>query len=143
MEFHLEMIWSIVFIFCTKVNDFNRRFLLVKKILHNLVLRPTAAAPFSSFVNPQAATMKRFSYNTTGLSPVLKKPHPNNKGQDKRKEGTQQEQPWFVQGSKKEKTTTNNKNYKQQLVKTYSSAVSSVGPLSLSPQASVREIRNR
>jgi hypothetical protein len=45
--------------------------------------------------------MKRFSYNTTGLSPVLKKPHPTTKGQDKTKEGTKQEQPWFVQGSKK------------------------------------------
>jgi hypothetical protein len=45
--------------------------------------------------------MKRFSYNTTGLSPVLKKPHPATKGQDRTKEGTQQEQPWFVQGSKK------------------------------------------
>jgi hypothetical protein len=32
--------------------------------------------------------MKRFSYNTTGLSPVLKKPHPTTKGQDKTKEGT-------------------------------------------------------
>jgi hypothetical protein len=68
----------------------------------------------------------------------LKKPHPTTKGQDKTKAGTKQEQPWIVQGSKKnnkqlQKTTTNNNNYKQQLMKTYSSAVSSVGPpLSLS-----------
>jgi hypothetical protein len=39
--------------------------------------------------------MKRFSYNTTGLSPVLKKPHPTTKGQDKTKEGTKKEQPWI------------------------------------------------
>jgi hypothetical protein len=44
--------------------------------------------------------MKIFSYNTTGLSSVLKKPHPTTKGQDKTKEGTKEEQPWFVQGSK-------------------------------------------
>jgi hypothetical protein len=118
------------------VNAFNRRFLLIKTFLQNLVLRPTATAPFSIFFNIQAATMKRFSYNTTGLSPVLKKPHPTTKGQDKTKEGTKQEQPWLVQRSKKnnkqlEKTTTNNKNYKQQLLKTYSSTVSSVGPSSL------------
>jgi hypothetical protein len=81
--------------------------------------------------------MKRFSYNTTGLSPVLKKPHPTNKGQDKTKEGTKLEQPWLFQGSNKnnkqlERTTTNNKNYKQQLMQTYSSAVSSMRtPLSL------------
>jgi hypothetical protein len=49
--------------------------------------------------------MKRFSYNTTGPSPVLKKPHPTTKGQDKTKEGTKQEHPWLVQGPKK---TTNN-----------------------------------
>jgi hypothetical protein len=77
--------------------------------------------------------MKRFSYNTTGLYPVLKKSHPTTKGNDRTKEGTKQEQPWFVQGSKKnkkqlEKMTTNSKNYKQRLMKTYSSAVSSVGP---------------
>jgi hypothetical protein len=47
--------------------------------------------------------MKRFSYNTTGLSPVLKNPHPATKAQDKTKEGTKQEQPWLVQGSKKKK----------------------------------------
>jgi hypothetical protein len=73
--------------------------------------------------------MKRFSYNTTGLSPVLKKHHPTTKGQDKTKTGTTQEQPWIVQGSNKnnkqlQKTTKNNNNYKQQLMKTYSSAVS-------------------
>jgi hypothetical protein len=45
--------------------------------------------------------VKRFSYTTTGLSPVLKKPHPTTKGQDKTKEGTKQEQPWMVQGYKK------------------------------------------
>jgi hypothetical protein len=77
--------------------------------------------------------MKRFSYNTTGLYTVLKKPHPSTKGQDKTKEGKKQEQPWLVQGPKEnnkqlEKTTTNNKIYKQQLLNTYSSAVSSVGP---------------
>jgi hypothetical protein len=53
--------------------------------------------------------MKIFSYNTTGLSPVLKKPHPTTKGQDKAKEGTQQEHPWSVQGSKK-----NNKQLEKQ-----------------------------
>jgi hypothetical protein len=83
------------------VDAFNRRFLLVKKILHNLVLCPTETAPFLIFFNIQAATMKRFSYKTTGLSPVLKNPHPTTKGQDKTKEGTKQEQPWSVQGSKK------------------------------------------
>jgi hypothetical protein len=76
--------------------------------------------------------MKRFSYNTTGLSPVLKKPHLTTKGQDKTKSGTKQEQPWIVQGSNKnnkqqQQTTTNNNNYKQQLMRTFSSAVSSVG----------------
>jgi hypothetical protein len=55
--------------------------------------------------------MKRSSYDTTGLSPVLKNPHPTTKGQDKTKAGTKQEQPWIVQGSKKnnkqlQKTTT-------------------------------------
>jgi hypothetical protein len=59
--------------------------------------------------------MKRFSYNTTGLSPVLKKYHPTTKGQEKTKAGTKQEQPWIVQGSKKnnkqqQKTTTYNNN---------------------------------
>jgi hypothetical protein len=58
--------------------------------------------------------MKRFSYNTTGLYPVLKKPHPATKGQEKTKAGTKQEQPWIVQGSKKNnkqlQTTTNNNN---------------------------------
>jgi hypothetical protein len=67
--------------------------------------------------------MKRFSYNTTGLSPVLKKPHPTTKGQDKTKEGTKQDKPWNVQGSKKnnkqlQEITTNNNNYRQQLMKT-------------------------
>jgi hypothetical protein len=79
-----------------------------KKNLHNIVLRPTATAPF--------LIIKRFSYNATGLSPVLKKPHPTTKGQGKTKSGTEQEQPWIVQGSKKNnkqhqqttKTTTNN-----------------------------------
>jgi hypothetical protein len=71
------------------VKDFNRRFLIVKKNLHNLVMRPTATASFSIFLNKEAATMKRCSYNTTGLSPVLKKPHPSTKGQEK----TKQEQP--------------------------------------------------
>jgi hypothetical protein len=45
--------------------------------------------------------MKRFSYNTTGLSPVLKKPHPTTKGRDITKEGKKQEHPWIVQRSKK------------------------------------------
>jgi hypothetical protein len=53
--------------------------------------------------------MKIFSYNTTGLSPVLKKPRPTTKYQDKTKEGTQQEHPWIIQGSKKTKN-----NYKKQ-----------------------------
>jgi hypothetical protein len=49
-----------------------------------------------------------------------------------------------VQGSKKNnkqlgKTTTNNKNHKQQLMKTYSSAVSSVGP----PVSMPKDERNR
>jgi hypothetical protein len=75
--------------------------------------------------------MKRFSYNTTGLSPVMKKPHPTTKGQDKTKAGLKQEQPWIFQGSKKnnkqlQKTTTNNENYKQQLMNTYSFVISSV-----------------
>jgi hypothetical protein len=94
---------------------------------------PYSSSTIFDFFNIQAATMKRFSYNTTRLSPVLKKPHPTTKGQDKTKEGTKQEQPWLVQVSKKsnkkqEKITTNNKNYKQQLMKTYSSTVSSAGP---------------
>jgi hypothetical protein len=59
--------------------------------------------------------MKRFSYNTTGLSPVLKKPHPAMEGQEKRKSGTTQEQTWIVQGLKKDnkqqqKTTTTTNN---------------------------------
>jgi hypothetical protein len=64
------------------------------------------------------------------LSPVLKNPHSTTKGQDKTKEGTQQEYPWFVQRSKEKQqtTTTNNNNYKQQIIKTYFSVVSSVGP---------------
>jgi hypothetical protein len=61
------------------------------------------------FFNIQAATMKRFSYNTTGLSPVLKKPYSCTKGQDKTKEGTKQEQPCLVQGPKK-----NNKQQEKQ-----------------------------
>jgi hypothetical protein len=32
--------------------------------------------------------MKKFSYNTTGVSPVLKKPHPTTKVKGKTKEGT-------------------------------------------------------
>jgi hypothetical protein len=55
------------------------------------------------------------------------------KGQKKTKAGTKQEQPWIVQGSKKnnkqqKQKTTKNNNYKQQIIRTYSSAVSSVGP---------------
>jgi hypothetical protein len=79
--------------------------------------------------------VKIFSYyNTTGLSPVLKKPHPTTKGQGKTKSGAKKEQPWIVQGSIKnykqqQKPTANSNNYKQQLNSmTYSSAVSSVGP---------------
>jgi hypothetical protein len=78
--------------------------------------------------------MKRFSYNTTGLSPVLKKPHPTTKGQENRKSGAKQEQPWIVQVSRKnynnnKKPTANSNTYKQQLISiTYSSAFSSVGP---------------
>jgi hypothetical protein len=54
--------------------------------------------------------MKIFSYNTTGLSPVLKKPHPTTKGQEKTKAGAKQEQPWIVKGLKK---TTNSKKQQQ------------------------------
>jgi hypothetical protein len=93
------------------VKAFNRRFLLVKIFPHNLVLLPTATATFSIFLHIQAATMKRFSYNATGLSPVLKKPHPTTKGQKKTKAGEKQEQPCIVQGSKK---TTNNSKKQQQ-----------------------------
>jgi hypothetical protein len=90
------------------VKAFNRHFLLVKIFLHNLVLRPTVTASFSIlFLHTQAATMRRFSYNTTGLSPVLKKPHPTMKGQEKKKAGAKQDQPWIVQGAKK--TKNNNK----------------------------------
>jgi hypothetical protein len=80
--------------------------------------------------------MKRISSTTTGLSPVLKKPSPTKKDQEKIKEGAKQEQPWIVQVGKKnykqELQTTNN-TYKQQLLTstvTYSSAFSSVPPLS-------------
>jgi hypothetical protein len=81
--------------------------------------------------------LKRFSYNTTGLSPVLKKSRPATKGQEKKKAGANKEQPWILQGTRKnykqqQKPTANNNNsnnYKQQLLSmTYSSAVSSVGP---------------
>jgi hypothetical protein len=73
------------------VKTFNRRSLLVKIFLHKLVLNPTATATFSIFFYIQTATMKRFSYNNTGLSPVLKKPHPTTKGQEKTKDGVKQE----------------------------------------------------
>jgi hypothetical protein len=60
--------------------------------------------------------MKRFSYNTTGLSQVLKKPHPATKGQEKTKTGTKQEKPWIVQGSNKNnKQQQQNNNIQQQL----------------------------
>jgi hypothetical protein len=82
--------------------------------------------------------MKRFSYNTTGLSPVFTKPRPNHERAGGRKTGSKQEQPWIVQGSRKnykqqQKPTANSNNCKQQLISmTYSSSVSSVGsPLSL------------
>jgi hypothetical protein len=97
------------FIFCTKVKAFNSYSLLVKIFLHKIVLRPTVTSTFSIFLHTQSATMKRFSYNTTGLSPVLKKPHPTMKDQEKTKEGAKQEQPWIVQGAKKTKTKNNNK----------------------------------
>jgi hypothetical protein len=55
--------------------------------------------------------MKRFSYNTTGLSPVLKKPHPTTKGQDRQKK----EQNRSSLGlSKHPRKTTNNKRKQQQ-----------------------------
>jgi hypothetical protein len=38
------------FYVCTKVNAFNRVFLLVKTFLNNIVLRPTATAPLSIFL---------------------------------------------------------------------------------------------
>jgi hypothetical protein len=92
--------------------------------------------------------MKRFSSNSTGISPVTKKTAPTKVNQQKAKEGSNRSSPGLFRESRK--TTNNNKtqkksNYKQQLItnKTYSSAVSSVGPLSLCPKASVRESRNR
>jgi hypothetical protein len=99
------------------VKSFNRRFLLVNIFLHNLVLHPAATAAFSIFLHTQAATMKIFSYNTTGLSPVLKELHPTMKGQEKTKPGAKQEQPWIVQGAhtKQQTTTTTTNNNKQQL----------------------------
>jgi hypothetical protein len=56
--------------------------------------------------------VKRFSYNTTGLSQVLKKPHPTTNGQEKTKGGAKQEQPWIAQGvqKKQQQTTTTNNN---------------------------------
>jgi hypothetical protein len=45
--------------------------------------------------------MKRISSTTIGLSPVLKKPPPTKKGQEKTKEGSNQEQLWIVQVDKK------------------------------------------
>jgi hypothetical protein len=54
--------------------------------------------------------MKRFSYNTTGVYLVLKKPHPTTKGQEKTKEGTKNKQPWIFQGA-----NNNKKQKKQQL----------------------------
>jgi hypothetical protein len=78
--------------------------------------------------------MKRISSTNTGLSPVLKKPSPTKKGQEKTKEGAKQEQPWIVQVDKKnykQQLQTTNNNYKQQLLTStmlFPSAVSSVGP---------------
>jgi hypothetical protein len=77
--------------------------------------------------------MKRFSSNITGLSPVMKKTSPTKISQEKVKEGAKQEQPWIVQGAKKnykEQQNTKNSNFKQQLMTNmiYSSAVSSMGP---------------
>jgi hypothetical protein len=91
--------------------------------------------------------MKRFSHNTTGLSPVLRNPHPTTKGQNRTKEGTKQEQPWFVQGSKKnnrqlEKQKTNN----ELQTTAYDNLLLRIllhGTPSLCPKASVRESRNR
>jgi hypothetical protein len=93
------------------VKAFKRRSLLVIFLPHKPVLRPTATAPFSNFFLTQAATMKSFSYNTTGLFPVLKKPHCTTKGQEKKN----QEQNRSIPGSYKdqEKTTNNNKNQQQ------------------------------
>jgi hypothetical protein len=108
------------------VKAFNRSSLLVIFFPHKPVLRPTATAPFSILFNTQEATIKRFSYITTGLSPVLKKPHPTTKGQEKTKSRAKQEQPWIVQGSIKnykqeQKPTANSNTYKQQLISmTYS-----------------------
>jgi hypothetical protein len=75
--------------------------------------------------------MKRFSSNITCLSPVMKKTSPTKLNQEKVKEGAKQEQPWIVQGVKKnykQQQNTKNSKYKQQLLtnKTYSSAVSSM-----------------
>jgi hypothetical protein len=77
--------------------------------------------------------MKIFSSNITGLPPVMKKTSPTEISHEKVKEGTQQEQPWIVQGAKKnykQQQNTKNNNFKQQLMTNmvYSSAVSSVGP---------------
>jgi hypothetical protein len=54
--------------------------------------------------------MKKISSNTTVLSPVLKKPSPKKKGQEKTNEGAKQEQSWIVQAGKKQGT---HNNYKQ------------------------------
>jgi hypothetical protein len=89
--------------------------------------------------------MKRFSSNITGISPVTKKTSPTKVNQEKAKEGARQEQPCIFQGVKrtyKQQQNTKNSNYKQQLItnKTYSSAVSSVGPpLSLAKGERKRE----
>jgi hypothetical protein len=113
------------FIFCTKVKAFNRRFLLVKIFPQNLVLRPTATATFSVFLTYSSSNNEEIFIQYHWLISSIKKPRPTMTGQEKTKAGEKQEQPWIVQGS----TTTNNNNYKPQLfTRTYSSAVSSVGP---------------
>jgi hypothetical protein len=92
--------------------------------------------------------MKRFSSNITGQSPVMKKTSPTKISQEKVKEGAKQEQPWIVQGAKKnykQQQNTKNNNFKQQLMTnmTYSSTVSSVGPPSLCLKESVSPIQNQ
>jgi hypothetical protein len=129
------------------VKAFNRRSHVEKNSTQ------TSTAPYNQstifdFFNTEAATMKRFSSNITGLSPVTKKTSPTKVYQEKAKEGAKQDQPWIVQGVKKtykQQQNTKNSNYKQQLItnKIYSSTVSSVGPPSLFPKVSVRESRNR
>jgi hypothetical protein len=128
------------------VKAFNRRSHLVKKILHKPVLRPKATAPLSIFFNTQAATMKKFSSNITGLSPVTKKTSPTKVNQEKAKEGATQEQPWIVQGVKKtykqqQNTAITNTNLSQT---THTPPQSPPwDPPSLFPKASVRESSNR